>query len=163
MFKTFESLGKSNIEGIEILARQFHTISMNVKRKQYDMLAPRTAEFETDFAKFMTQISHIEVCILSCFSKPPTCSGIGIPYCPSPYIYCLLGRWSYKHFCHSYLQNQLRSFMNSCFSNIISSQQALCLIQRSVHNIKILLKLFKLDNFSSIPLFVVFRGWTFPV
>ncbi|XP_044223058.1 dynein axonemal heavy chain 8-like [Thunnus albacares] len=86
VFKTFESLGKSNIEGIEILARQFHTISMNVKRKQYDMLAPRTAEFEADFAKFMTQISHIE--------------------------------------------NQLRTFMNSCFSNIISSQQALCLIQR---------------------------------
>ena len=69
MFKTFESLGKSNIEGIEILARQFHTISMNVKRKQYDMLVPRTAEFEADFAKFMTQISHIEVNILSCFSK----------------------------------------------------------------------------------------------
>uniref|UniRef100_A0A8P4K4W9 AAA+ ATPase domain-containing protein n=1 Tax=Dicentrarchus labrax TaxID=13489 RepID=A0A8P4K4W9_DICLA len=84
VFKTFESLGKSNIEGIEILARQFHTESMNLKRKQYDMLAPRIAEFETDFAKFKVQISHIE----------------------------------------------LRSFMNSCFSNIISSQQALCLIQR---------------------------------
>lgn len=65
MFKTFESLGKSNIEGIEILARQFHTISMNLKRKQYDMLAPRTAEFETDFTKFMSQISNIEVCIIS--------------------------------------------------------------------------------------------------
>ncbi|XP_051284477.1 dynein axonemal heavy chain 8-like [Dicentrarchus labrax] len=86
VFKTFESLGKSNIEGIEILARQFHTESMNLKRKQYDMLAPRIAEFETDFAKFKVQISHIE--------------------------------------------KQLRSFMNSCFSNIISSQQALCLIQR---------------------------------
>ncbi|XP_045906997.1 dynein axonemal heavy chain 8-like isoform X1 [Micropterus dolomieu] len=86
VFKTFESLGKSNIEGIEILARQFHTISMNLKRKQYDMLAPRTAEFETDFTKFMSQISNIE--------------------------------------------NQLRAFMSSCFANIISSQQALCLIQR---------------------------------
>ncbi|CAK6957757.1 dynein axonemal heavy chain 8-like [Scomber scombrus] len=60
VFKTYESLSKSNIEGIEVLARQFHTVSMNVKRKQYDMLAPRTAEFETDFAKFMTQVSHIE-------------------------------------------------------------------------------------------------------
>ncbi|XP_070701078.1 dynein axonemal heavy chain 8-like [Pempheris klunzingeri] len=85
-FKKFESLGKSNIEGIEILARQFHTVSMNLKRKQYDMLAPRTVEFEADFSKFMAQISHIE--------------------------------------------NQLRAFMNSCFSNIISAQQALCLIQR---------------------------------
>ncbi|XP_078119766.1 dynein axonemal heavy chain 8-like [Sander vitreus] len=86
VFKMFGSLGKSNIEGIEILARQFHTVSMNLKRKQYDMLAPRTVEFETDFAKFMAQIGHIE--------------------------------------------NQLRTFMSSCFSNIISSQQALSLIQR---------------------------------
>ncbi|KAM7379582.1 hypothetical protein PAMP_005128 [Pampus punctatissimus] len=86
VFKTFESLGKSNIEGIEILARQFHTVCNNMKRKQYDILAPRAAEFETDFAKFMGQISHIE--------------------------------------------NQLQTFMSSCFSNIISSQQALHLIQR---------------------------------
>ncbi|KAM9349881.1 dynein axonemal heavy chain 8-like [Symphorus nematophorus] len=86
VFKKFESLGKSNIEGIEILARQFHTVSMNLKRKQYDILAPRTAEFEMDFAKFMVQISSIE--------------------------------------------NQLCAFMSSCLSNIISSQQALRLIQR---------------------------------
>uniref|UniRef100_A0A7N8X5Q4 Dynein heavy chain tail domain-containing protein n=1 Tax=Mastacembelus armatus TaxID=205130 RepID=A0A7N8X5Q4_9TELE len=30
------------------------------------------------------------------------------------------------------MQNQLRAFMRSCFSNITSSQQALCLIERSV-------------------------------
>ncbi|XP_041805872.1 dynein heavy chain 8, axonemal-like [Chelmon rostratus] len=85
VFKMFESLGKSNIEGIEILARQFHTVSMNLKRNLYDVLAP-TAEFETHFTKFMFQISHIE--------------------------------------------KQLRAFMSSCLSNIISSQQALCLLQR---------------------------------
>ncbi|XP_056247105.1 dynein axonemal heavy chain 8-like [Seriola aureovittata] len=72
VFKTFESLGKSNIEGIEILARQFHTVSMNLKRKQSDMLAPRTAEFQTDFADFMVQVSHIEnrlqAFMRSCFS-----------------------------------------------------------------------------------------------
>ncbi|XP_034008681.1 dynein heavy chain 8, axonemal-like [Trematomus bernacchii] len=60
LFKMFEPLGKSNIEGIEILARQFHTVSMNLKRKQYDMLAPRTIEFESDFTKFIAQIGHIE-------------------------------------------------------------------------------------------------------
>ncbi|KAG8014343.1 Dynein heavy chain 8 [Nibea albiflora] len=86
VFKTFESLGKSNIEGIAVLARNFHTVSMNMKRKQYDMLAPRGHEFETDFAKFMVQISHLE--------------------------------------------NQLVAFMSSWFLNIISSQQALCLLKR---------------------------------
>ncbi|KAM8851316.1 dynein axonemal heavy chain 8-like isoform 1-T4 [Spinachia spinachia] len=59
VFKNFKSLEKSNIEGIEILARQFYTISLNMKKMQYDILAPRT-EFDTDFTKFMTQISHIE-------------------------------------------------------------------------------------------------------
>uniref|UniRef100_UPI0037E892BB dynein axonemal heavy chain 8-like n=1 Tax=Semicossyphus pulcher TaxID=241346 RepID=UPI0037E892BB len=86
VFKKFESLEKSNIEGVEILARQIRTVSMNLKRKQYDMLALRSSEFETDFAKFMSQISHIEI--------------------------------------------QLQAFMSSCFSKIISSQQALTLIQR---------------------------------
>ncbi|XP_027145030.1 dynein heavy chain 8, axonemal isoform X2 [Larimichthys crocea] len=85
VFKTFESLGKSNIEGIAVLARNFHTVSMNIKRKQYDMLAPKGAEFEMDFAKFMVQISNLE--------------------------------------------NQLVAFMSSWFSNIISSQQALCLLK----------------------------------
>ncbi|XP_047444882.1 dynein axonemal heavy chain 8-like [Mugil cephalus] len=60
VFKTFAPLEKSNIEGIESLARQFYTVSMNLKRKQYDMLAPRTAEFSADFVKFMAQISNIE-------------------------------------------------------------------------------------------------------
>ncbi|XP_075316794.1 dynein axonemal heavy chain 8-like [Odontesthes bonariensis] len=86
VFKTFESLEKSNIEGIEKSARQFHTVSMNLKRKKYDMLSPRTTEFETDFVNFMAQMSHIEV--------------------------------------------SLQAFMCSYFSNIISSQQALCLLQR---------------------------------
>uniref|UniRef100_A0A3Q3FTJ5 Dynein, axonemal, heavy chain 5 like n=1 Tax=Labrus bergylta TaxID=56723 RepID=A0A3Q3FTJ5_9LABR len=79
VFKKFEPLAKSNIEGIENLARQFHTISMNLKGKQYDMLSLESAE------KFMTQISHFE--------------------------------------------NQLRTFMSSCFSNIISSQKSLSLVQ----------------------------------
>ncbi|XP_071768037.1 dynein axonemal heavy chain 8-like [Centroberyx gerrardi] len=85
MVKTFSVLGQSNIEGIEILARQFQNISVNVKKKQYDILAPREAEFEVDFAEFMTQICNLE--------------------------------------------NQLQIFMNSCFSKILSSRQAFCLLQ----------------------------------
>uniref|UniRef100_A0A671YVZ2 Dynein axonemal heavy chain 8 n=1 Tax=Sparus aurata TaxID=8175 RepID=A0A671YVZ2_SPAAU len=54
VFKKFESLEKSNIEGTEMLVRQFQTACMSLKRKQYDMLAPRTTEFQTDFLN----ISH---------------------------------------------------------------------------------------------------------
>lgn len=75
--ETFSVLGKSNIEGIEVLARQFHSISMNVKKKQCDVLAQRKHEFDKDFADFMAQIVNLEVCILSCclllyqMSSPP--------------------------------------------------------------------------------------------
>ncbi|KAK5607192.1 Dynein heavy chain 8, axonemal [Crenichthys baileyi] len=86
VFKTFESLGKSKIEGIESFARQFQNVSLSLKRKQYDMLAPKMTEFEADFVKFMAEISLIET--------------------------------------------KLQQFMNSCFSNILSSQKALALLQR---------------------------------
>lgn len=49
-----------------MLVRQFQTACMSLKRKQYDMLAPRTTEFQTDFVQFMGQISQIEVCIIFC-------------------------------------------------------------------------------------------------
>lgn len=47
-----------------MLIRQFQTACMSLKRKQYDMLAPRTTEFQTDFVQFMGQISQIEVWII---------------------------------------------------------------------------------------------------
>lgn len=123
--KKFESLGKSNIEGIEILARQFCTLSMNLKRKQYDMLAPRTAEFDTDFAKFMVQISHIEVCLNFCHLW---CTQLFL----SLICFSVVSNVDSHIQILAYLQNELQAFMRSCFSKIISSQQALCLIQRSV-------------------------------
>lgn len=39
---------------------------------------------------------------------------------------------SYSYFVCPYLQKQLKAFMSSCFTQIISSQQSLSLIQRSV-------------------------------
>ncbi|XP_037644332.1 dynein heavy chain 8, axonemal-like isoform X1 [Sebastes umbrosus] len=73
VFQTFKSLEKSNIEGIAVLARQFRTVSMKLKRTQYDMLAPGTVEFEKDFTKFMAEIGRIETLLRtlmsSCFSN----------------------------------------------------------------------------------------------
>ncbi|XP_041950591.1 dynein heavy chain 8, axonemal-like [Alosa sapidissima] len=84
--RTFSVLSKSTIEGIDTIAAKFQNIYLTMKKKQYDFLAPRKAEFEVDFAEFITQISNLE--------------------------------------------NQLQVFMNSCFSKILSSQQALRLLQR---------------------------------
>ncbi|XP_046878072.1 dynein axonemal heavy chain 8-like [Hypomesus transpacificus] len=84
--KTFSVLGVSTIEGIDTLAGKFQNMYLTMKKKQYDILAPRKAEFEVDFAEFMTQMNNLE--------------------------------------------NQLQIFMNSCFSKILSSQQALGLLQR---------------------------------
>uniref|UniRef100_A0A3P9NGZ4 Dynein axonemal heavy chain 8 n=1 Tax=Poecilia reticulata TaxID=8081 RepID=A0A3P9NGZ4_POERE len=69
----YMSLGKSKIEGIEVLARQYQNVSTNLKRKQYDILSPKMTEFDGDFVKFMNEISLIEnkiqVFMSSCFSK----------------------------------------------------------------------------------------------
>lgn len=60
--KIFSVLGNSTIEGIDTLAGKFQNIYLTMKKKQYDILAPRKAEFEVDFAEFMSQISNLEVC-----------------------------------------------------------------------------------------------------
>ncbi|XP_063079703.1 dynein axonemal heavy chain 8-like isoform X2 [Engraulis encrasicolus] len=71
--KTFSVLSKSTIEGIDTLATKFQNIYLTMKKKQYDFLAPRKAEFEVDFAEFMTQMGHLEnqlqAFMNSCFSK----------------------------------------------------------------------------------------------
>uniref|UniRef100_A0A8C9WHP3 Dynein axonemal heavy chain 8 n=1 Tax=Scleropages formosus TaxID=113540 RepID=A0A8C9WHP3_SCLFO len=85
--ETFSVLDKSTIEGIDTLARMFHNIFLNVKKKEYDILAYRKAEFEDDF-----------------------------------YIKNHL------------FQKHLQKFMNSCFSKILSTQQALSLLQRYLYD-----------------------------
>ncbi|CDQ74165.1 unnamed protein product [Oncorhynchus mykiss] len=62
--KTFSVLGQSTIEGIDTLASKFQNIYLTMKKKQYDILAPRKAEFEVDFAEFMVQISNLEACFI---------------------------------------------------------------------------------------------------
>nr|XP_014354015.1 PREDICTED: dynein heavy chain 8, axonemal-like [Latimeria chalumnae] len=84
--QTFSALGKSTIEGIDVLATKFQSIYQNVKKKQYDILDPRKAEFETDFIDFGNQIYQLEV--------------------------------------------QMQNFLSSCFTRILSSQQALQLLKR---------------------------------
>ena len=59
--KTFSALGKSTIEGIDTIAAKFQNIYITMKKKQYDILAHRNADFEVDFAEFMSQISNLEV------------------------------------------------------------------------------------------------------
>ncbi|XP_061653536.1 dynein axonemal heavy chain 8-like isoform X1 [Phyllopteryx taeniolatus] len=60
VFKTFECLAKSNIEGIETLAGQFRKVSTDLKNKQADIFASRTVAFQADFDTFMAHISNLE-------------------------------------------------------------------------------------------------------
>ncbi|XP_054622281.1 dynein axonemal heavy chain 8-like [Dunckerocampus dactyliophorus] len=60
VFKTFECLAKSNIEGIEVLAGQFRKASTDLKNKQADVFATRVSAFENDYETFMTHISNLE-------------------------------------------------------------------------------------------------------
>ncbi|XP_019712193.1 dynein heavy chain 8, axonemal [Hippocampus comes] len=60
VFKTFECLAKSNIEGIETLAGQFRKVSTDLKNKQADVFASRTVAFEADYETFMSHIGNLE-------------------------------------------------------------------------------------------------------
>uniref|UniRef100_A0A8C2TFR5 Dynein axonemal heavy chain 8 n=1 Tax=Coturnix japonica TaxID=93934 RepID=A0A8C2TFR5_COTJA len=53
--QTFQALGTSTIEGIEIMSIKFKNIYHNVQKKQYDILDPRKKEFDVDFVDFIFQ------------------------------------------------------------------------------------------------------------
>uniref|UniRef100_A0A8C2TDF0 Dynein axonemal heavy chain 8 n=1 Tax=Coturnix japonica TaxID=93934 RepID=A0A8C2TDF0_COTJA len=59
--QTFQALGTSTIEGIEIMSIKFKNIYHNVQKKQYDILDPRKKEFDVDFVDFMSKIEALEV------------------------------------------------------------------------------------------------------
>ncbi|XP_077580363.1 dynein axonemal heavy chain 8-like [Stigmatopora nigra] len=60
VFRTFECLAKSNIEGMEILAAQFRKASTELKNKQAEVFESRTVAFEADYEVFMTYITTLE-------------------------------------------------------------------------------------------------------
>ena len=67
MFSTLESfnlLGLSKIEGIEMINAKFQLIVTTMKKKPYNMLDYRKTEFDVDFEEFKRQINDLEVCYL---------------------------------------------------------------------------------------------------
>nr|XP_054607993.1 dynein axonemal heavy chain 8 isoform X2 [Nothobranchius furzeri] len=72
MLKTFATLEKSRIEGIEIIARLFQTAITGIKKGD-DILSPEENEFEADYEKFMADICYIEeqlqILMTSIFTK----------------------------------------------------------------------------------------------
>ncbi|XP_062857915.1 dynein axonemal heavy chain 8-like [Trichomycterus rosablanca] len=73
VIKSFSALGQSRIEGLEALAAKFQNIYINIKKKEYDILAQRREVFEVDFTEFMSHISNLEHqlqdLMRKCFSK----------------------------------------------------------------------------------------------
>ncbi|KFU84710.1 Dynein heavy chain 8, axonemal, partial [Chaetura pelagica] len=84
--ETFSALNLSTIEGIDAIAIKFRNIYQSVQKKHYDILDPRTTEFDMDFMNFMAKIEGLET--------------------------------------------QIQTFMRTCFQKILTSQQALQLLQR---------------------------------
>ena len=61
VLNSFQRLGLSKIEGIDMLNAKFQLITTTMKKKPYDMLDYRKMEFDTDFEDFKRQISDLEV------------------------------------------------------------------------------------------------------
>ena len=71
VLNSFQRLGLSKIEGIEMLFAKFQLITTTMKKKPYDMLDYRKMEFETDYEEFKRSISDLEVlsfCYFACIS-----------------------------------------------------------------------------------------------
>ena len=65
--RSFDRLGLSKIEGIEMINAKFQLIMTTMRKKPYDMLDYRKTEFDTDFEEFRRQINDLEVCFLFLF------------------------------------------------------------------------------------------------
>ncbi|XP_076449856.1 dynein axonemal heavy chain 5-like isoform X2 [Babylonia areolata] len=68
MFDTMEMyshLSESKIEGMELMANKFNVIVTSMKKKPYDFLDQRKAEFDQDFDDFKRQISDLHTAIVS--------------------------------------------------------------------------------------------------
>ncbi|XP_053396215.1 dynein axonemal heavy chain 5-like isoform X3 [Mercenaria mercenaria] len=55
----FSGLGDVKIEGIDIIVVKFKTICDNAKKKNYDILDHRKAEFDNDYLEFRNQIENM--------------------------------------------------------------------------------------------------------
>ena len=55
----FSGLGKVKIEGIDNIAVKYKTIVDATKKKNYDILDHRKAEFDTDYVEFRNQIDAL--------------------------------------------------------------------------------------------------------
>ncbi|XP_071824188.1 dynein axonemal heavy chain 5-like [Apostichopus japonicus] len=63
MFSTiemFSSLSESKIEGMELMANRFSVIYTSMKKKPYNPLDQRKADFDDDFAEFKRQVQELQ-------------------------------------------------------------------------------------------------------
>ena len=58
---TYMTFGDSHIEGIDILFGRFTAILSALKKKPYDPLDQRKADFDYDFEDFKKQVQEIQV------------------------------------------------------------------------------------------------------
>ena len=67
----YESLGLSRLDGIETFNQRFMLLFSTLKKKPYDVLESRKADFEMDYDDFKRQLGDLNVCI--CVARRPQC------------------------------------------------------------------------------------------
>lgn len=61
VWRTWQSLEKSRIEGVEMLNAKLQFLVGNVKKKTYDFLDYRKSDFDSDYEEFKSSITDLEV------------------------------------------------------------------------------------------------------
>ena len=57
----YSALGLSHIEGIDQLNSRFNLAFANIKKKPYDVLEQRKADFDSDYEDFQRQVTELNV------------------------------------------------------------------------------------------------------
>ena len=52
LIETYSSLGRSHIEGIEVMNSRFQLLVAGMKKKPYDLLDQRKSDFDADLEEF---------------------------------------------------------------------------------------------------------------
>ncbi len=61
VIQTYNNLGLSHIEGIDVMNSRFQLLVAGMKKKPYDLLDQRKTEFDTDFEEFKRMTLDITV------------------------------------------------------------------------------------------------------
>ena len=109
---TYDILSLSQLDGMDVYSQRFNVLVTTLKKKPYDILEHRKADFDIDYDDFQRQLLDLNVRTSThMFTKPfPWCVSVHAVLAPLYYYKCWCG--------HSYVLTQIRNCPNGPGMNL---------------------------------------------